>query len=204
MLFDLPYGVRVAVVLAVLAAVPAVDLVRHGARATRWRERVFWVGCGARREPALRCAGGSGHVADVAGSGFVIGKSLTDDATFARELVFFGLRVGSVAGLAIGGALLIANNPKADLPQLGYRALARYAVLPLVCALAAAPVVAAISGWDVQGLGASLHSLLPDAEVLRFLRVQRIHVGLYAGALLGTLVACAWVRRERRGRRAVR
>ena len=195
MTFDLPYGARLALALAFLAAVPAIDFARHGARATRWREYAFWVACGG--TGAVFAAVVDQVTSRISRAYFVIGKQLADDATFPRELVLFGLRVGVVAGLAVGGALLIANNPKPGLPQLGYRVLVRFTRIPIACALAAAPLTAALSRWDVQGLGASLAHVMSEREVQRFLLVQRVHVGLYAGALVGTALACAGVRKGR-------
>jgi hypothetical protein len=197
--FDPPYEVRLAVALAFLAVVPAIDFARHGARATRWREYAFWVSCGG--AGALFAALVDQISSRVSRAYFVVGKQLADDATFPQELVLFGLRVGAVAGLVVGGALLIANNPNARLPQLRYRALARFTRVPIACALAAAPMTAALLGWDVQGLGPSLEHVMSEHDVQRFLLVQRVHVGLYAGALVGTAVACIEVRR-RRGRDA--
>ncbi len=192
---DLPYRARLILALVFLAVVPAIDFARHGARATRWREYGFWVGSGG--TGAVFAAVVDQITSRVSRAYFVIGKQLADDATFPRELVLFGLRVGVVAGLAIGGALLIANNPEPGLPQLRYRALASFTKIPVACALVAAALAAGLSRWDVQGLGDALAHRMTEADVQRFLLVQRIHVGLYPGALVGTAVA--W-RRVRKGR----
>jgi hypothetical protein len=106
------------------------------------------------------------------------------------------------AGLFIGLALLVANNPKTGLPQLGYRELARMLAMPLLCSaafavsgavagLACAPAVAARLGLDYLGL----------EDPRAFVVVSGIHAGSYLGGLVGAVSAFVVIRRRRKSRR---
>lgn len=197
-LYESPAWARALVVGLLLGAIALVDFLRHRERATRWREYAFWLACGL--VGALFAVGNDIVTSQLSEPYFALGKGLASDDS--RELmvdvVLLAIRAGFVAGLAIGGALLIANNPDKNLPQLPYGALARFTLVPALAAIVAAPIGAACANLDVQGLSSQLRQVLSPHEVDRFLMVQRIHLGLYAGALIGTIGAVARLRRKRR------
>lgn len=197
-LYESPAWARALVVGLVLGAVALVDFLRHRERATRWREYAFWLACGF--VGALFAVGNDMVTSQLSEAYFALGKGLASDGLHVNvlDVVLLAIRAGFAAGLAVGGALLIANNPDKNLPQLPYGVLARFIVVPALAAIVAAPVGAACTNVDVQGLSSELRQVLSPHELDMFLMVQRIHLGLYAGALIGTVGAFARIRRERR------
>ena len=197
-LYETPAWMRALFVALLLGTIALVDFRRHRARATRWREYAFWLACGLLS--ALFAVGNDLVTSRLSEAYFALGKGLASDDPhqFMAEVVLLAIRAGFVAGLAIGGALLLANNPRRDWPQLPYGALARFMLVPLAAAVAVAPLGAAWSSLDIQGLSSQLQQVLSPDEVRSFLMVQRIHLGLYAGALLGTVGAVVRIRRQRR------
>jgi hypothetical protein len=185
-------------VALLLGAIAVADLLRNRERATRWREYAFWLACGLLG--ALFAVGNDLVTSQLSEAYFALGKGLASDDShkFMADVVLLAIRAGFVAGLAIGGALLIANNPDKELPQLPYSELASFILVPALAAIAAAPICGACANLDIQGLSSELRQVLSAHEVDRFLMIQRIHIGLYAGALIGTAGAFARVRRKRR------
>lgn len=197
-LYESPAWMRALVVGLLLGSIALVDFLRHRERATRWREYAFWLACGLLG--ALFAVATDIVTSRLSGAYFALGKGLASDDPheFMVNVVLFAIRAGFVAGLAIGGAFLIANNPQKDLPQLPYGVLARFFFIPALAAIVAAPIGGACANLDVQGLSPQLRQVLSAHEVVMFLMVQRIHLGLYAGALIGTVGAVARIRRKRR------
>lgn len=195
-LYEAPYWVRALVTLAFLAAVALYDLRRHGRRATRWKESSFWLACAL--AGALFGAANDLVTSRVSRAYFALGKGLlaADASEFSRAVAALGAQAGAFAGLVVGGALLLANNPGERRP-LPYRRLAHLAVRPALFAVAVGPLFGALWWWDVQGLGGALLEGLSPDDARDFLMVQRIHVGLYAGAALGTASGVLGVRRRR-------
>lgn len=197
-LHETPPWARALAVALLLALVALVDYLRHRERGTRWREYAFWLVCGLLG--ALFGVANDLVTSRLSPPYFALGKGLgtTDPAALDREVVLFAMGAGFGAGLAVGGAILLANNPRKGLPQLPYAALARSLVIPALAAIAGAPIVALSTNLDIQGLSSKLRETLSAEEVQRFLMVQRLHLGLYAGALAGTTFAVVRIRRRRR------
>lgn len=127
---------------------------------------------------------------------FSIGKDLPAAATSFAPVARLALLAGWSAGLAVGLALVVANNP-GRLPRLPEQALAPELARVVACALLAAATGAAIGAASESWLGAAI----ADAGVTspqRYLVAQGAHAGSYLGAALGTLVAVVRVRRARR------
>jgi hypothetical protein len=132
---------------------------------------------------------------------FLDGKGLVA-APRPLRLAVAMLAVGSSwwVGLALGAALLIANNPRrTGCPaQLTYPELGRLAAAPLVAASLGA-AAGSVNIADPFRLAASVRPLVSDDRVRAFLLVWGIHAGSYAGAFLGGIssVALVVVRRRR-------
>jgi len=184
-------------VLAALGLVALLDVTRRGRSATRHREYAFWISCAI--VGAVFGAATDAMTSRISVDYFVLGKGLDgDSARFAQEVLALGASAGSSAGFVVGGALLIANNPRRDVPQLEYGALLRLLIAPILGALTMALLLDAFSNWDVQGLGPELRRILAERDVRRFLRVQRLHAGLYLGGVGGTVLAFRAVSSRRR------
>lgn len=195
--YELSYSTRGVVLLGALGAVALYDFIRYRRRATRWREYAFWLGCAGLG--ALFAVANDLVTSRISKAYFVIGKGLVDDPDrFRGAVAVFAAQVGSFAGIVVGAAFLLANNPHRERPQLRYGELARFLVVPPLGGLAIAAVLAPISAWDVQGLAPVLRQILGEDEVQAFLSVQRIHAGLYLGASVATFACTVRIRYRRR------
>jgi hypothetical protein len=206
---DAGLAARVAVGVAVLAALAAWDLHRHGRRATRWREYLFLVACVA---VALVYGALNDQVTTtVSWEYFAYGKGVAEalppgeppnSAAFRWEAAKVGMRATWSAGLIVGVALLIANNPRRDgRPRLSYARL--FGCLPLVFGV----VIVAVICLGVAGYAGAFLPVNEDfREMLRqdqwrprrFMAVFGMHLGGYAGGVVGTVLAVIRVNRARR------
>lgn len=127
---------------------------------------------------------------------FVVGKAMPEAAHAFAPVARVGAMAGWSVGLGAGLALVIANHPHATRPQLDLGAIARVLAIVPVLALIGAALGAALG----PALGASEVSALASAGVHdanAYLVVQGVHLGSYAGAALGTLLAIAALRTRR-------
>ncbi len=193
---DVPFAARLGLLVGLMALAAAVDRAAHGRAARRAREYAFLLAAGAIGAAfALLCDQVTSRLSP---EYFVIGKGLDPGAGFARAVVELSLQAGCVAGLVLGGVLLLADQPRPGRRALPLPRLLLRAGWPLAAALVAAPVAAlALPPLDPLGLRRELGELLPAATVERLVRVWSIHVGLYAGAALGTVAGVVEVRRRR-------
>jgi hypothetical protein len=195
--------------LLILAALALHDLHRHGRRATRWREYAFLL-------LATVAAIAYGVLNDqltstISWEYFYYGKDLAeklgpqlppDPITLRLHAAIVGVQATWSAGLILGVALLLANNPSKRLPhRLTYPQLFRQ--IPMIFAITAATAaVGALLGY--AGLLKRFHEDFPGMiannlwRPRRFMTVFGIHLGGYAGALLALVVAVVRVRRQRR------
>lgn len=127
---------------------------------------------------------------------FSVGKGLPEAATSFAPVARLALLAGWSAGLAVGLALVIANNP-GRLSRLPERALAPELGRVVAYALLGAGTCAALGAASEPCLGVAI----ADAGVLSprsYLVAQGAHAGSYLGAALGAAVSVARVRRARR------
>lgn len=191
----------------VLGSLAVADYRRHGPRATRWREYAFLLAV-----TAVTLAYGAVNdqlTSAISWEYFYYGKGLDQvlgDATppaslsLHLEAAKVGLKATWSAGLLIGVALLLANNPSSIRPQLSYPRL--LAKLPLILAITAlTATLFSLLGYLAvfTHFSTDFHEMLRRDEFRprRFMLVFGIHLGGYVGALLGTTVACITVRRGR-------
>jgi hypothetical protein len=187
---------RLPLLLALMAAVAWIDWRRHGDRATKWREYGFLL--------AVGLLGGMLGVAidqitaTISPEYFVVGKGIAHDDYFRLNIALFGFQGGLVAGMAIGGMFLIANNPRPDRPSLPTPRLFWLASWPIWIALAAVPFGCfAALRWDPIGLAKELSDVISLAAMAQFLAVWGIHLGLYVGGAVGAVFGVVRVRRLR-------
>ena len=102
-------------------------------------------------------------------------------------------------GMLVGGIYLIANNPSQIAAACRYVQLFRFALPPILAAIALAPIGALlICRWDPLNFRSpsQLGDLLAPIQATRFLTVWGMHLGIYAGGLLGTVFGVFAIRRH--------
>lgn len=188
---DVPFEARFGVLLALLALGAGVDVARRGRAATRPREYATLLAAGL--IGAVFALGVDQVTSRLSPEYFVIGKELPAGPGFARAVVVLSLQAGLVAGLVLGGVLLVANQR----PALPAGRLLGRALWPMGGALLCAPLGMLVATvLDPLGMRADLGKFLTPVALEDMVRVWGIHAGLYAGALLGTIVAVFEVRRR--------
>jgi hypothetical protein len=184
-MFDrFPFSYRVALLLGLMTVAAAVDYWRRGREATRYREYSFiWI--------AGMLGGLVGFANDCVTSSmspdyFTVGKGLEAGNGLRWRAGVYGCEAGFSAG-AIGGAVCLfvrGRNSRFSTEQM--RRWLRTLWMPVAGAIflgLVLPIVA--GGLDPLGLSARLGSLLNTDQIGRFRRVWWIHMGLYAGLIIG-------------------
>ena len=200
-------GVLIFVILAL------VDLKRNGTQATRWREYVFLLAC-------VFAAILYGILNDQITSAisweyFYYGKELKhvlgpdlppDRAAMRWQAAKIGAMATWSAGLFIGAALLIANNPRRDRPQLRYPQLLGL-LAPLFAITLLFAIALGFAGWQgwLDWISSDF-SLLRQTNSFRpehFMATYGVHLGGYVGGAVGTTVVVCWIVARRRPRLSV-
>jgi hypothetical protein len=203
-----PLPLRLAIGLLILTALALLDLRRHGRQATRWREYAFLFLTTA----AAVCYGvlNDQLTSTISWEYFYYGKDLAgklgpqtppDPLNLHLHAALVGVQATWTAGLILGVALLLANNPTKSLPRLPYRDLFR--LIPLIFAITAATAaVGALLGYLglLTPFNEDFPILLKDNlwRPRRFMAVYGIHLGGYLGALLALSTSTLLVLRQRR------
>jgi hypothetical protein len=199
--------IRIIAGATVFAILAVVDVRRHRHQATRWREYAVLIFCTL---AALIYGTINNQISvTISPEYFLHGKDLAqtlgDDPpmlTLRIAAAKIGLMATWSAGLVFGVVLLLVNNPHRSLPRLRNRQLLMY--LPAI--LLTAAVYGAVGGWlGYHGFLTRLDSdfgWLMTANLYRprrFICAWGIHLGGYAGGLLGTIVSAGliWNRRRR-------
>ncbi|HVT87251.1 MAG TPA: hypothetical protein VHD56_00210 [Tepidisphaeraceae bacterium] len=204
---DAGLGARIAAGAVVFAILAIVDLHRHGRNAKRWREYLF----------LLLCVGAAltyGVVNDFITSSisweyFCFGKGLWPDSVstippdpFELHLAasFVGMKATWTAGLVIGVALLVANNPRENRPPLSFETLARFLLLIFavtICAAAVSGTIGYLGGFAKLSQDFAEMVRHDEMRPRRFMAVFGIHLGGYVGGLIGTLLAVILIVKRR-------
>jgi hypothetical protein len=199
---------RVGIGSSIFAILAAIDLYRNGRKATRWREYSFLL-------LAVGLAMAYGAINDTIASQisweyFYYGKGISqqlgpavppDLVALRSAAVEVGLKATWSAGLIIGVALLIANNPRRNQVRLTYRTIALLLVFILVVTAmgAGAGAIVGSQGWlawsnpDIAAI-ARENLFRPT----RFMAVYGMNMGGYLGGILGTACCITWMSRNRR------
>jgi hypothetical protein len=199
---------RIAIGAVILAGLALVDLMRNRESATRWREYgILLIGAAA----AMLYGAIDDLVASrISWEYFYYGKGLDqvlgphvppEIRSLSWEACKIGMKSTWSVGLIVAVALLIANNPRRDLPRLPYRGLIMLlpAIFALTAVFAAAGAWAANQGWltwtshDLQWLVRD-NLFRPD----RFLTVYGMNAGGYVGGIVATVATVISIRRQRR------
>jgi hypothetical protein len=189
------FTTRLSILFALLSAVAAIDWWRYRSRATKWREYGFLLAAGLMG--ALFGVVNDHITATLSPEYFTIGKGLAAADGFRCRVTALGFQAGFGAGAIIAMSYLLANSGKRR-PSLPIRRLFRFIWPPIVAALLLAPVGSWIAyRVDPLGFTSLLEGMLSPAKIGRFRAVWGIHLGLYAGGLLGTLWSILRLRRLR-------
>ena len=199
---------RIAIGAAIFAILATVDLVRHGKKATRWREYLFLVA-----GVVLAC--GYGIINDqitsrISWEYFYYGKGLDevlgprippDSKALAWAVIKVGIEATWTAGLIVSVALLIANNPRPNRPRLPYRKLLSqfgYVAAIAVCCSIVLGLAGYLGGltWISSDFRWLVHEKLMRPS--HFMCVFGIHLGAYLGGALGVIISVRNVLVKRR------
>lgn len=171
---------RIPALVAFLLGGIVYDRWRHGREGRRAREYGFLLACGA--------LGGLAGVAQdqlslqVCPAFFVYAKGIRPGPNFTWRASAVGLHAGLFAGFLAAGLLLLLNQPRPARAELSLWRVARSASARIL-GLAALGVPA---GY-LFGPELPLRDFLADyrGDPVPFLRVWGMHIGLYAGAVVG-------------------
>jgi hypothetical protein len=193
-----PFFYRVALLVGLMAVVSALDVWRNGARAVRFREYGFILVAGA--------AGAAfGFVNDLITSSispeyFIFGKGLKDGTDLRLRAGLFGVREGFSAGVIGGAICLFGTRRKTAQPPAKIVYFLRMLWMPVAGAIVCAFLFPlSFSHFDPARLTPQLEGLVSAGRISRFREVWWIHVGVYAGMILGL---AALIRRALKARSA--
>lgn len=181
------------------------EWLRKGGKATRWKEYLFLfslvglaMAYGVINDQITCTISWQYFYTHDEQTAALLGPSLPPPVENLRWAAFLlGLKATWTAGLILGVALLLANNPSRRWPQLPYRRLYRAVMLPLFCAVALAALLGAAGYFGI--LDRILGESRPAADWWnRLMCVYGIHLGGYLGAAIGLLVAIVQIRESRK------
>jgi uncharacterized protein len=132
---------------------------------------------------------------------FLYGKGLSEASQpFPWAVTLLAVRASLPAGLLCGTVLLVANRPyrNGQPGQLTYVALVKLSLIPLAAAGLLAAASAVLNATAQIGTATALELGVVPYRVWRFVIVWAVHVGSYAGALLGTVATAIMVVIRRR------
>jgi hypothetical protein len=199
---------RVAVGVIIFVGLALWDYDKNGPRATRWREYAVLLVCVT--AALLYGAVNDQITTTISWEYFAYGKAVAEvvpvdeppnSALFRWEAAKVGMKATWSAGLIIGVALLVANNPLRNTPRLPYRRLLRFIPLVLlVTALTSAALAVAGYFGAFVGFNSDFREMVAVDQwrPKHFMAVYGEHLGGYVGGLLGTMLAVAVIIRQRR------
>ncbi len=195
MVDDPTFPYRVAAGLAIFGVLGAIDLARNPENPKRLKEYIFLFSVTG----AVMLYGLAHDRITFALSPeyFRVVKGLRAESFFP-EVAELALMASWTAGLVIGLALLVANNPAERLPQLPYRRLAGYlgwpAVVSVAFAVASYVAVGIEPRWTIETLAIDE---MPIERPGALAAVWAAHIGTYGGAVVGIALAVTGIRAER-------
>jgi hypothetical protein len=200
-------ALRIALGILIFLILAILDYRKNGPRATRWREYRFLL-------ITVAAAMMYGILNDqitsrISWEYFYYGKKLADvlpaepmpHPRLYWEAVKIGAQATWTAGLIIGVVLLFANNPTKRWPQLSQAQLLRMLLVIFAITIACAALLG-LAGYTgkLAIVSEDFAQMIRKNEMRphRFLAVFGIHLGGYAGGLIGLLVTIPWILIKRR------
>lgn len=126
---------------------------------------------------------------------FVVAKGL-DDSNLFLNASWLGAKAAFGPALLVGVAFLFLNNPSQKLEQHPFKYLIRKSLIPLLTAALGAALCGVLAWFHLFPFKLELPAEIESPR--HFLTTWSIHIGSYAGGLLGLLVAGYQVRVSRR------
>ena len=130
----MPLRYRITLGVVFFAVLGVVDCLRHPDNPTRAKEYLFLFSCAG-----IAMAYGVVHdylTWHISPEYFVWGKGIESAAdSYSSEVVLLALKATWTAGLVVGAAFLVANNPRKGRPQLPYPTLYRQSLYPFLGSL---------------------------------------------------------------------
>ncbi len=204
---DAGLAARIGIGAVIFALLAWVDWRRNGPGARRWREYLFLLFTVA---AALIYGALNDQITSrISWEYFYYGKGLADalppgaehSAALHWEAAKIGMKATWTAGLIIGVALLIANNPRRDRRQLSYGTLVGCLCLVfLVCVVFAVLLgITGYLGW-LTPFSHDFSEMVRRNEFRphRFMAVFGVHLGGYVGGLAGAALAAVWILTQRK------
>jgi hypothetical protein len=199
--------VRIALGCLFFLMMAIADISRNGREAKRWREYLVLV-------IAVIIAMSYGALNDqltsrISWEYFYYGKDLQamlgpkvppSAGKLSWEAAKVGVESTWSAGLIIGVAFLLANNPNKTLPQLPIRRLIARIWIVILCCIACAALLGAIGyRGGLVWISDDFREMVARNEFrpYQFMAVYGIHLGGYVGGLLGMIRAVISILRER-------
>jgi hypothetical protein len=202
---DSGLAVKIAAGLVFFGVLGLWDLKKNGRQARRWREYAYLLCCVA---AAMAYGVVNDQVtATISWEYFLYGKLLVqklgpltppDMAALRWQAVLVGMKATWVAGVLLGVAVLIANNPRKSRQQLPYRRLYAMLPIPLISAALCAALLG-LAGW----VGAFPKTFVdsycsPEWRPAHYMAVFGAHLGGYAGAAIGLVLVVGRILRVRK------
>ncbi|HXE51751.1 MAG TPA: hypothetical protein VN541_02005 [Tepidisphaeraceae bacterium] len=198
---------RLAIGASIFAILALWDLKRKGPNATRWREYLFLVVAAV-----ASMIYGLAHdfiAASISWEYFYYGKGISqalgphvppDWWRLHWEACKVGLKATWSAGLIIGVALLIANNPRKDRRQLPYAWLLRSLIFIFMGAAAGSVLGAALGRHGLLTWTSTELRLLVRDDLFRpreLMTAYGMNLGAYAGGIAATMVTVCRILNQR-------
>lgn len=189
------FGYRVVLLIGLMAIVAAVDRLRHGEKATRFREYGFILLTGL--IGAMAGFANDFVTSSISPDFFVVGKGLMPGEGLRWRAGLYGAQAGFAAGIIGGAVCLLASVKKsADLTVQLIR-LIKALWVPLAGAVLLGVLLPfLVRDADPVHLANKLETLLNPEQIERFRRVWWMHTGLYAGMFLGLMAVILRHRRR--------
>jgi hypothetical protein len=193
MLERFPFSYRVALLLGLMTVAAAFDYWRRGRQAQRYREYGFiWIAgiLGGLAGFAIDCV-----TCSISPDYFTLGKGLEAGSGLRWRAGVYGCEAGLSAGIIGGAVCMVVRASKARFSTEQMRRWLRALWMPVAGAVLLGLLLPFVAGGlDPLGLSSRLGSLLSIDQIGRFKRVWWIHMGLYAGLIIG-LAAMIWRRK---------